>query len=129
MSSDEFRIYLDDKAERYCIVDEEDYQWALQWKWQALRSRGWKCYASRSTRLHGRAGPQTRIFMHKEILKRAGLVPPSPKHTIGDHRNGDSLDNRRVNLEWETHAGNARNLYGRKVKEAKPPCQPGPITF
>lgn len=118
MSSGECRIYLDDKGEVFCVVDEIDYAWALQWKWQAHRSRSqWKIYAARSTRLHGKDGPQTRVYLHKAILERAGKEPPTPLHVIGDHRDGDSLNNRRGNLEWETHAGNARNKYGRKVKQ------------
>lgn len=129
--TDECRIYLDEKGEVYCVVDEEDYAWAQRWKWGYVTNRtGLKFYASRSTRLHGRSGPQIRIFLHKAILVRTGKVPPSPKHVIGDHRDGDSLNNRRVNLEWETPAGNARNLYGRKVKQQELPiCQDGPITF
>ena len=118
MSSAEHRIWLDDKCEIFCVVDEEDHAWALQWKWAAIRnSTGTKFYAARSTRLHGRAGPQTRIYLHKAILERAGIEPPSPQHTIGDHRDGDSLNNRRSNLEWETPSGNRRNIYGRKTKQ------------
>lgn len=116
--SDECRIYLDDKGEIFCVVDEEDYAWAQKWRWAAHRSRSkWKIYASRSTRLAGRTGPQTRLFLHKEILKRKGDEPLTAAHTIGDHRDGDTLNNRRVNLVWSTHSENAKNLRGRRAKE------------
>jgi hypothetical protein len=107
------RIYLDDKGELFCLVDEEDYQWALQWLWSATpNSTGRKFYATRSTRLSGRAGPQTKIFMHKEILHRARKPQPTEKHTIGDHQDGDSLHNCRSNLEWATHQSNSKNRHG-----------------
>lgn len=116
--TDECRIYLDNKGEIFCVVDADDYEWLSKYRWAAIRSRSrWKVYAARSTRLSGREGPQTRIYMHKEILERAGIKPPTPAHVIGDHKDGDSLNNRKRNLEWETRSGNARNLYGRKTKQ------------
>ncbi len=108
-----FRIYLDDKAEAFCLVDEVDYQWALRWRWIAHPNKhGRKFYASRSTRLHGAGGPQTRIYMHKAILERTGLLPPSPLHVLGDHEDGNSLNNRRDNLRWATTGMNRANIRG-----------------
>jgi hypothetical protein len=106
-------IWLDPKNNLFCIVDEEDADWALQWLWSATpNSRGKKFYATRSTRLYGADGPQTKIYMHKEILMRSGLTPPSSAHTIGDHWDDDSLNNRRGNLRWATVSENNK----RKVR-------------
>ena len=44
------------------------------------------------------------IYMHREILG----TPPSPKHEA-DHRNGNTLDNRKENLRWATRVENMRN--------------------
>lgn len=90
------------------LLSPEDHAWAAnRGNWfvtHGARSKG-KRYAVRSE--GGRL-----IFLHKVVLARAFQLPPSPFHTIGDHRNGDSLDNRRSNLRWATPQMNARNLFG-----------------
>lgn len=93
-------IWLDET--KYCAVDLEDYQWAKQWKWHATaNSTGLKFYATRMTRERG-TRKQVKIYMHKEILKRTKKRKISKHHSIGDHEDGDSLNNRRSNLSWAT---------------------------
>lgn len=95
----ECQIWLDDT--KYCVVDPIDFEWAKQWRWHATaNSTGRKFYATRMTRLPG--GKQKKIYLHKEILKRAGKKARSVHHTIGDHEDGDSLNDRRGNLSWAT---------------------------
>jgi hypothetical protein len=95
-----YRIWLSDVL--YCVVSPEDFEWAKQWKWHATEnSTGLKFYATRVTRERG-TRKQIKIYLHKEILKRAGKIPPSPAHTIGDHYDGQSLNDRRSNLFWST---------------------------
>jgi hypothetical protein len=111
-------IFLDNHAELYCVVDDTDYDWAMQWRWSATpNSTGLKFYASRSTRLEGRDGGQTRIYLHKEILLRAKGAPPGRRFVIGDHLSGQSLDNRRCNLRWATRSMNARNIHGVAMRQ------------
>lgn len=111
-------IFLDGRGELFCVVDEEDYDWAMQWRWSAVpNSTGLKHYATRSTRLDGRGGGQTRVYLHKEILLRHKGSPPTRNHLIGDHLDGQSLNNRRSNLRWSTRSMNARNIHGSAARQ------------
>ncbi len=107
--TEECRIYLCPRDETiFCKVSAEDYEYYQQWKWQFTWDKHKrKKYATRSTRLAG--NKRVKIYMHKDVLVRAGKVPPTPKHKIGDHQDGYSLNNRRDNLEWATPSMNAKN--------------------
>lgn len=86
-------------------VDIGDFDWLNQWKWCALWSKHGKCfYAARtSVSATGRRGT---IRMHRFILDLSGK-------TEGDHKNGDTLDNRRFNLRPANHQQNSRNRKHR----------------
>src|SRR5215472_8744386 len=78
----EFRIYGDDRAQVYAIVDEEDYHFLIRWLWSTKLSRGGrKTYLFRSAY---NGGPNLRksVFLHVVIMQRTGLTPPSTKHSI-----------------------------------------------
>jgi len=106
------RIYLDDKASLFCLVDEEDYLWALQWRWQPkTHYRTRKIYACRTTRTSRSSGNYS-VYLHIEIHKRSGVIKPSEHHKLVDHRNGDERDCRRGNLRWATPSMNSRNRFG-----------------
>lgn len=97
-----------------CVVSPEDYEWAAgrgNWFVTHGTKRDGKSYVVRSE-------GGVLLFLHKAILLRAGVAQPCPRHIIGDHRNGDSLDNRRQNLRWATPQMNARNRFG--FVEAQP---------
>lgn len=103
----EYRIWLDVAAGLFAIVSFEDHAWALQWKWQITWDRHKrKAYATRSP---GKTTGRRKIYMHKAILVRAMKLPPSDRHTIGDHQDGNSLNCRRDNLEWATPSQNRRS--------------------
>lgn len=82
------------------IVDAEDYDWLSQWNWQAWEDSRGHWYAKRGER--GKS-----ILMHRQILK-------SDSAEI-DHKNRDTLDNRRTNLRGATVAQNQWNT-GRSTR-------------
>lgn len=79
------------------IVDEEDYEWLSQFSWSAVLGRNGCHYASRAASLRRDDGTVRRFTrqMQRDILDPAMALPRSVK---ADHRNGDTLDNRRDNL-------------------------------
>lgn len=81
------------------IVDDADFGWlsALPWFAREPSNPDKPVYATRS----GEGHP---IYMHREIL---GLSYGDPRR--GDHKNGDSLDNRRENLRVCTVSQNGAN--------------------
>jgi hypothetical protein len=82
------------------LVDEEDYDYLMQWKWYASPDGR----ATRKIALGkvGKVGKFQRVFMHRLINKT-----PEGMHT--DHINGDPLDNRKLNLRNCNPQQNARN--------------------
>lgn len=89
-------------------VDGADYSWLNQWKWYAWwNPRTESFYAVRNYRENGK---QHSISMQREIL---GLKRRDRR--IGDHWNGDTLDNQRGNLRITDSRGNSQN---RKIHRA-----------
>ena len=93
----EFRL-IELSRGRYAKVDPEDFEKLNQFKWYASGTKN--LYASRPAR--NASGKRTSIAMHREIMK-------PPAGLFVDHKNGDSLDNRKANLRLATPAENSRN--------------------
>lgn len=83
--------------EKFTLVDDEDYESLMQWKWYYNNG-----YAVRKIK-----GKQT--FMHRVVSKT-----PRGMHT--DHINGNTLDNRKKNLR---SCKNSQNRMNQK-KRVKP---------
>ena len=84
---------------KFAIVDDEDYEWLMQWKWHANKI-GHTCYARRRAIKNGKV---TYIYMHREIAK-------TPKNLQADHVNGNGSDNRKFNIRNCTHQQNLQNM-------------------
>jgi len=80
------------------MIDDKDYELVSHLKWHAIRIRRTFYAQSRlSTK------PSKAVLMHRFILD-------APSEMEVDHRNGDTLDNRRNNLRIATRPQNGRNL-------------------
>lgn len=110
----EFRIYGDNRAKLWAVVDEEDYHFFIKWLWNPKICRYGKIYLRRTHYFgEGRGGRQVTFYLHIEIMKRTGILQPSPLHNIVDHRNGHELDCRRRNLRWATPRMNGHKMIGK----------------
>ena len=107
-------IYLGKDGEHEAIVDEDDYAYLMQWRWNFKISSSHfshRVYARRTEWVRREDGSRysNTILMHNVVLERAGQEKPAGDHWTGDHRNRKSLDNRRKNLRWATKATQTRN--------------------
>lgn len=95
-------------------VDDADFDFLNKWKWYADKL-GDTFYAKRRINLKREKGkPQrgTSIYMHREILELK-------KGEIGDHRDGNGLNNQRDNLRKCTHGQNMVNQKSQKNSSSK----------
>ncbi len=89
------------------MVDDTDFKWLNQWKWFAKKA-SYCSYAARSVHNNGKCKT---VWMHR-------LIMSDPEGMEVDHKNGNSFDNQRENLEKTTKAENLerRHKYWRKGK-------------
>lgn len=83
---------------KFATVDDCDYDRVMRWKWFAVYVNG-KWYAARKVTVDGR---QCTVFMHRFLLGAEGK-------TLGDHKDGNGLNNTRENLRPATRAQNMAN--------------------
>jgi hypothetical protein len=85
----------------YTVID-GDRADLLAFSWYLIQPNGRQVYAAR----RGRAGEPKQVYLHREVL---GLNPGDG--LVGDHIEGNTLDNRRCNLRRATHTENQRNRH------------------
>ncbi len=112
-------IYLGGDDKLLALVDEDDYDYYMRWRWH-LSWHKRVFYARRQKTVadaHGRIVRRS-IYLHREIAVRSVRVPRNadvdllghPIKLVVDHRSGHTLDCRRSNLRWCTHQENANNI-------------------
>ena len=108
----EFRIYGDDNAQTWCVVDEEDYLWACRRRWHINEPHPGR--AGKKRYFRSRAGWRKggAEYLHVAIMKRTGIPPPGPEWTWTDHIDDDEFNCRRSNLQWATPATN--NVHNKR---------------
>lgn len=87
---------------QFAIVDDEDYEYLMQWKWSAVK-RGRTYYATRQTSRKIKDKKRTTIYMHTVVNK-------TPKGLLTDHKDRNGLNNQKDNLRIATSTQNAQNV-------------------
>lgn len=82
---------------KVALVDDEDFEFLNQWKWQWVDR-----YPSRVTLISETGVVRKRLYLHKVIMN-------TPKGMLCDHINHSTLDNRKENLRNCTNSENQRN--------------------
>jgi hypothetical protein len=94
------------------IVDDEDFEWLNQWKWQAKWNKNtFSFIAARGIRIEKKQQTQN---MARLIC---GLKYGDKRQV--DHKNFDTLDNRRQNLRVCTHQQNSQNCRKHRHRSGR----------
>lgn len=96
--------HTDDEV--FVLLDEEDYEWCKQWKWQ----QGSSGYARRNVSFRDSNGKikWRTVQMHRAILGIDGMYDGA---SCVDHINGNRLDNRKENLRIVDLSTNSSNRH------------------
>lgn len=84
------------------MVDDEDYDELIKYEWSTFKSKN-TYYARRHIK-----GTRRDMRMHTMLLN-------TPKGLIGDHIDGNGLNNQRSNLRIVTHRQNCQNRHINKT--------------
>lgn len=97
----DFREIALTNSDFFTLVNNQDYDYLMQWEWSVVKGRSKKLYARRHYKAHHQ------YYLHKEI---ANLFADN----IGSvrHLNGNTLDNRRSNLELDIQQKRTKRLVG-----------------
>lgn len=97
------RIWLCTRRDIWALIDADDYGWISQHGWNVGGHSQWKYYAKRNE-----GAARNTVYLHREVLvfhdpREQKFLDAHHAH----HRNGQSLDCRRNNLEWVTGSVNS----------------------
>lgn len=99
---------------KFALVDDEDYDWLNQWKWQAVKGTVKQRKVFYATRQAWSPSKKT-VIMHRLIMN-------APPGRMVDHINGDGLDNQKINLRLVTRRQNMQNRHHKKTSKYPGVC-------
>lgn len=94
---------------KFALVDDEDYEYLMQWIWFCKVDKRGREYAVRNC---SDGGKRTTLPMHRVIMN-------TPDGMETDHRYGDGLNNQRYNLRICTKNQNQHNQTPRSNTRSK----------
>lgn len=95
--------------DKWALVDEEDYERLSRHSWCYIKGRHENATGYAQTNLRLNVGQYMRVTMHRFLTSNSGQV---------DHKNGNGLDNRKVNLRLVTNTQNRRNSQSYKSNQS-----------
>jgi len=95
------------------MVDDADYEWLNSVKWYASKS-SCKFYAARGKRI---GGIVTTIYMHRAIIAGDLDCTDSLNGREIDHKDRNTLDNRRDNLRECSRQENLKNRFYKRSEK------------
>lgn len=90
------------KTGESALVDDNDYMFLMQWAWYCDNGS----YAARTVQAQG---------VHRSVRMHNILLPQLPGFVV-DHKNGNPLDNRKLNLRHVTSEQNSHNSRPPRVR-------------
>lgn len=86
------------------LVDDEDFDFLMQWKWYVVVERKKYLYVARKQKAeeYKLSGIRKSIFMHRQIMTASS-------EELVDHRDGNGLNNQRSNLRVCNYKQNMYN--------------------
>jgi hypothetical protein len=88
------------------LVDDDDFGWLNQWKWQIRKKGTDKFYPIRSERYRG----------GRRTISMARIIMDAPKNKFVDHIDGNPLNNQKYNLRLCTNGENRWNSRKAEMK-------------
>lgn len=97
--------------EKFALIDDEDYDYLMRWKWHALKSKN-TFYAVRNIPAQN-GQPRTGIGMHRAIMNL------NDKDIHVDHEDHNGLNNQKYNIRVCTRSQNMSNRRAQKNSSSK----------